>query len=192
MILKLIAIWFGSKIVASIINIERDLRKLKDLADCGYRTNFPALIKRSKSETKFISNVLIFNVAKAIYNLVEYFYKTRPMLLSNLEQLDLNNLSELDKLNGYYLLIPMSEEEKERYFRKPTSLNAFLINFKPYSRGFNPFVEGCFDGFYDEDYSAYKDIPDDIEGRIKPDFYAKKSKKIVKEPLSTPSMSMQK
>lgn len=101
MILKLIAIWFGSKIVASIINIERDLRKLKDLADCGYRTNFPALIKRSKSETKFISNVLIFNVAKAIYNLVEYFYKTRPMLLSDLEQLDLNNLSELDKLNGY-------------------------------------------------------------------------------------------
>jgi len=120
--MELLVLWLGTSITSFFMEMANELRMFKDAADAGYKIDIRRLSDLSKQLNPNASKATLLSILIPIFNIMQVFQRTvqynnvRPMIL--------------DQLNVMDALKEMSEMEKQEYQKKPTGLNALLIQLR--------------------------------------------------------------
>lgn len=153
--MEFLVLWLGTIVASFGLEIAKELRMLKDVADAGYKINMERLSEIHKQINQDVPNatlqsmlIPVLNVMLVFQRTVQY-YQARPMILSQLSVID--------------ALEEMSEIEKTEYLKKPTGLNALIIQTKAETRLLNAKKIQIKDGNdYSEFYYEMGESLDDI------------------------------
>lgn len=116
----IIITWIGTIIASFGMEMANELRMLKDAADNGYRVDIKRMSELSKQMNPEAKEAALKSLLIIGLNIYGVFQR----------MLQYNNIRPfiLDQLNVMDSLIPMTNEEKEQYMKRPTAINAFVIN----------------------------------------------------------------
>lgn len=120
--MNFLVLWLGSTAFSFCMEISRELRMFKDVADAGYKLDVEKLSSFIKEFNPDVNKNTILSMLIPIYNIMNAFQndlnynKIRYMLLDQLYIMD--------------VLDEMSEYEKKEYQKNPTGLNACLLQIK--------------------------------------------------------------
>ena len=114
--------WLSTIIAAYIMNLTLSLRIIKDIADSGYKID---IYKIRELQEQLNSNIVrankilllipLFNIGLILKETSQYFQIQETIL---------------DQFRVMDILIEMTNEEQEKYLKKPTGFNALLVSFK--------------------------------------------------------------
>lgn len=117
--MNIIITWILTTLASTLIELANESRIFKDLADNGYKVNIDRLSQIQNMINNQKSKEILFSLIIPIYNIIGVFHRSiqyneiRPMLL--------------DQLNTLGTLEEMTKEEKDKYSKKKTALNAIII-----------------------------------------------------------------
>lgn len=116
--MEYLAFYIIAIIAGFVMKLTNELRIIKDVADAGYKIDMKRVNELNNSlNLDHNSNLEMFipilNIIRVMESTMQY-NSARPMIL--------------DQFNTLDCLQEMTESEKEEYLKKPTALNAILIN----------------------------------------------------------------
>lgn len=102
--MEMLALWLGSIVFSFGMEISRELRMFKDVADAGYKLDVEKLSSFVKEINPDANKITILSILIPIYNVINAFQndlnynKVRHMLLDQLYLMDvLDEMSEYEK-----------------------------------------------------------------------------------------------
>jgi len=118
--------WITSSVLCLSLEVINELRIFKDTADAGYILKFSNFKNLDSINNPYDTKILFLSLLTPIYYLFKVFERTR----------EYNNVRNriLDELYIYDLIEEMTEYEKEEYNKKPTTMNALVMNILKYAK----------------------------------------------------------
>lgn len=118
--------WITSSVLCLSLEVINELRIFKDTADAGYILKIKNFKNLDFMNDSYDTKLLFLSLVTPIYNLFKVIEITT----------EYNNVRNrmLDELYVFDLIEEMTEDEKEEYNKKPTAINALIINILKYAK----------------------------------------------------------